>query len=169
MGITLKDIHAQRAMIERGESQSRRDRFACAAMAGLAATIPVNSAYHQDIIANQAYGLADAMLRERERTNHDAVPEAKDGGSTLGNSVPPATVTGNTHKPVAWARFYPNGSPASVYLDRPPADSEPLYRSPVLTDAEREAVERAAFVSDQAGLEKSAATLRKLLERTISK
>jgi hypothetical protein len=34
-----------------------------------------------------------------------------------------------------------------------------------LTDAEREAVERAAFVSDQAGLEKSAVTLRKLLER----
>jgi hypothetical protein len=36
---------------------------------------------------------------------------------------------------------------------------------PTLTDAEREAIERAAFVSDQAGLEKSAATLRKLLER----
>jgi hypothetical protein len=35
-----------------------------------------------------------------------------------------------------------------------------------LTDAERYAIERAAFVSDQAGLEKSAATLRKLLERT---
>jgi hypothetical protein len=34
-----------------------------------------------------------------------------------------------------------------------------------LTDAERKAVERAAFVSDQAGLEKSADTLRKLLER----
>jgi len=35
----------------------------------------------------------------------------------------------------------------------------------ILTDAEREAIERAAFVSDQAGLEKSAATLRNLLER----
>jgi hypothetical protein len=35
-----------------------------------------------------------------------------------------------------------------------------------LTDAEREAIERAAFVSDQAGLEKSADTLRKILERT---
>ena len=34
-----------------------------------------------------------------------------------------------------------------------------------LTDAEREAIERAAFVSDQAGLEKSADTLRNLLER----
>jgi hypothetical protein len=36
---------------------------------------------------------------------------------------------------------------------------------PTLTDEEREAVERAAFVSDQAGLEKSADTLRNLLER----
>jgi len=34
-----------------------------------------------------------------------------------------------------------------------------------LTDAELEAIERAAFVSDQAGLEKSAATLRTLLEK----
>jgi len=34
-----------------------------------------------------------------------------------------------------------------------------------LTDAEREAIGRAAFVCDQAGLERSAATLRKLLER----
>lgn len=36
---------------------------------------------------------------------------------------------------------------------------------PTLTDDEREAVERAAFVSDQAGLEKSAAILRSLLAR----
>jgi hypothetical protein len=34
-----------------------------------------------------------------------------------------------------------------------------------ITDAEREAIERAAFVSDQAGLKKSAATLRNLLAR----
>jgi uncharacterized coiled-coil DUF342 family protein len=34
-----------------------------------------------------------------------------------------------------------------------------------LTAEERKAIERAAFVSDQAGLEKSAATLRGLLER----
>ena len=36
---------------------------------------------------------------------------------------------------------------------------------PTLTAEEREAIERAAFVSDQAGLEKSADTLRRLLER----
>ena len=41
----------------------------------------------------------------------------------------------------------------------------PLYRSPSLTDAEREAVGRAEFLCAQAGLEKSATTLRGLLER----
>ena len=41
----------------------------------------------------------------------------------------------------------------------------PLYRSPTLTDAEREALGRAEFLCAQAGLEKSAATLRGLLER----
>ena len=40
-----------------------------------------------------------------------------------------------------------------------------LYRSPSLTDAEREAVGRAEFLCAQAGLEKSATTLRGLLER----
>ena len=35
-----------------------------------------------------------------------------------------------------------------------------------LTDEERQAIERASFVCDQTGLEKSAATLRALLERT---
>jgi hypothetical protein len=38
--------------------------------------------------------MADAMLREREQTNHDAVPEAKDRtAGELGG----ARVTGNTH------------------------------------------------------------------------
>jgi hypothetical protein len=30
----------------------------------------------------------------------------------------------------------------SVFLDRPPADAEPLYRSPTLTESEREAIEQ---------------------------
>jgi hypothetical protein len=56
-----------------------------------------------------------------------------------------------SQEPVAWARFFPNGGPQSVYLDRPPPDAEPLYRKndhipeagkmvPALTDAEREAI-----------------------------
>lgn len=70
--------------------------------------------------------------------------------------------TGNAHKPVAWVRFFPNGGPQSVYLDRPPADSEPLYRSPTLTDDEREAIAGAADLMIGS---KPGATLRKLLER----
>jgi hypothetical protein len=86
-----------------------------------------------------------------------------------------------TDNPVAWL-VSRNGEPcyvslkivdASMELNRlelvstgtPALELFSLYRSPTLTDAEREAVERAAFVSDQAGLEKSADTLRKLLER----
>jgi hypothetical protein len=59
----------------------------------------------------------------------------------LGDGVSPSHNEKNlrhTQRPVAWARFYPNGGPQSVYLDRPPADAEPLYRSPTLTDAERQ-------------------------------
>ena len=42
----------------------------------------------------------------------------------------------------------------------------PNSPQPSLTAEEREAVERAAFVAKNAGLERSAATLRNLLERT---
>jgi hypothetical protein len=46
-----------------------------------------------DQIAKSCYEMADAMLRERERTNHDAAPEAKDRtAGELGG----ARVTGNT-------------------------------------------------------------------------
>jgi hypothetical protein len=74
-------------------------------------------------------------------------------------------------KPVAWIRYYPNGGPQSVYLDRPPPDAEPLFRSPALTDAERDAIEwalEASIYYAGAGhrqAKESAATLRKLLER----
>jgi hypothetical protein len=61
-------------------------------------------------IAKSCYEMADAMLRERERTNHDAVPEAKaypsessvplgNGGGCGGTDKPvtlPAVGTGNT-------------------------------------------------------------------------
>ena len=46
-----------------------------------------------------------------------------------------------------------------------PLPLAPLYFAPTLTDEEREAIRRASFVCDQTGLEKSAATLRALLER----
>ncbi len=128
--------------------------------------------YRKRCVSHMDGALTD---EERERTNHDAAPAARayaDGepaskcGGEAGLSSRDGT--GNTQKPVAWARFFQNGGPQSVYLDRPPADAEPLYRSPTLTDEEREAVYRAearlrtAYVPD----DQTAATLRKLLERT---
>jgi hypothetical protein len=209
-----------------------RDTFAAAALTGLLHGIPEGA----DIAAcaADAYKIADAMLRERGRTTHDAVPEARahspspdhaghrdattgepGGGAGTGdicerlracetrplttmseecravtrdpaawvelwktlqdarveierlrNGAPSGCETVQ-RKPVVWARFYPNGGPMSVFLDRPPADAEPLYRSPTLTDEEREAIYRAearlrtAYVPD----DETAAVLRALLKR----
>ena len=80
-------------------------------------------------------------------------------------------------QPVAWATFFPNGSTHSVFVDghRTPAGAEPLYRSPTLTDAEREAVEKAIGWIESPCVEDEAmpddylpitAALRGLLERT---
>lgn len=99
-------------------------------------------------------------------TTHDAVPEAK--ATNDGGTPKDADGTGNTQRPVAWARFFPNGGPMSVFLDRPPADAEPLYRSPALTDDEREAVRFFSQIDGPGNVpvaNKRAATLNSLLER----
>ncbi len=77
-------------------------------------------------------------------------------------------------QPVAW-RIYADDGSETVFLcyelARAAADEwnwsvQPLYRSPTLTDAEREAIEvAAAAYADDHG-ERFAATLRALLERT---
>jgi hypothetical protein len=172
-----------------------RDQFAAAALTGLLAgsehTCDVDGADH----AETAYHIADAMLRERGKEvrdncvagnnpkmecpvsdpNHDAVPDARasdDRPRTDKADLPELTGTGNTQRPVAWVRFYPNGGPQSVYLDRPPPDAEPLYRSPTLTDEERAAIEwslEAADIYARVGhrqAQEAAVTFRKLLERT---
>lgn len=104
-------------------------------------------------------------------TTHDAVPEAiayadgepapKCGGEA---GLSPRDGTGNTQRPVAWVRLYRNGGPQSVYLDRPPPDAEPLYLSPTLTEAERDALEFAVETGRVATHDET--TLRNLLERT---
>jgi hypothetical protein len=110
MSITQKDIAAQRAMIARGEALAAaknhhadrvrlRDEFAAAALTGLLArSIAPEQAMSQYIRIAAAY--ADAMLRERGRTNHDAVPEAI--ASPSESSVPRGNGggCGGTDKPV---------------------------------------------------------------------
>jgi hypothetical protein len=159
-----------------------RDHFAAAALLGLLARglLPSN------LLAADAYKVADAMLRERERTNHDAAPAARasvdsvapqpttDGRERTDKS-PARTVdgTGDTPEPVAWA-VMPANRDYCVTLSTRKGSAQreaerkvecgeyatmddivvvPLYRHPpcqdfsqkdlTLTDAEREAIERA--------------------------
>jgi hypothetical protein len=81
MGITPKDIAAQRAIIERGEEKRKRlrDKFAAAALTGILSNIP---RYQLGVIAVQAYDIADEMLRERLRNgavkSRETVQQLKD-------------------------------------------------------------------------------------------
>jgi hypothetical protein len=97
-------------------------------------------------IAKSCYEMADAMLRERERTNHDAVPEAIAKPSSTGHAatLDTAVVAG---------------------LQR---ESVGTGNTPILTAEEREAVENMIHLIEcqHEDYGKEAATLRKLLERT---
>jgi hypothetical protein len=77
MGMTIDDIRAQRAMLQRGEAireakqreadlAALRDKFAMAAMTGLLAA-ETSGSLTDDIRADYAYKAADAMLRERQK------------------------------------------------------------------------------------------------------
>lgn len=171
MGITPKDIAAQRAMLERGEAirKSReqreeqvrlRDTFAAAALTGLLS----RPQWTPDECVPESYRIADAMLRERERTNHDASPEAKDRtAGELGG----VRVTGNKQEPACWL-VKSLGDDREWFVKNYPYSSgnkctvTPLYRSPTLTDEEREAVEAAIHGENDAT---AIATLRSLLAR----
>jgi hypothetical protein len=75
--------------------------------------------------------------------------------------------------PVAWAALHDDGYIAWIgYTPEGAADGAgdrrivPLYRSPTLTDVEREAIEWAAYAAAQWYEHFAADTLRGLLERT---
>jgi hypothetical protein len=54
-----------------------RDHFAAAALTGFASQPRFNCGSVLTLTAKQCYELADAMLRERAKTNHDAAPAAR--------------------------------------------------------------------------------------------
>lgn len=129
-----------------------RDHFAAAALTGYIAN-PAWDDADASIVAKQAYGDADAMLRERAKsyekgdenrsfsdTNHDAAPAAK--AAKEARKATDADGTGNT-KPM------PERKRAEV--------------SYALTDEEREAVEASIHGDNDATV---IATLRSLLART---
>jgi hypothetical protein len=181
-----------------------RDTFAAAALTGLL----YRPAWFPHECAPEAFRLADAMLRERATTIHDAAPAARASeataspervrvrgdagtGDTDHGASPEARAsvgrprtdkadlpnlhgTGDTTGPLAWAAIRENGQPLWLSYDRFGAEGMvngmaeviPLYRSPTLTDAEREAIEwltagESPFADEEARLR----VLRGLSER----
>jgi hypothetical protein len=158
-----------------------RDIFAAAALTGYLANESKDDPMTIEDAAADAYRYADSMLRERAKTNHDAVLDAK--ATSDGGTPKDADGTSNTPEPVAWAVRYKPCDTGVVALCRTLAECRdqwsnratdhwryvPLYSHPqsILTDEEREAIYRAearlraAYVPD----DETAATLRKLLAR----
>jgi hypothetical protein len=176
MGITSKDIAAQRAMLARGEEVSAvkdhhaerarlRDEFAAAALTGLLADDGDRTEYAMPNFTARAYEWADAMLLERNG--------AVEGSETVqcNTSVGVAEMdSASDRKSVA--------TQGSAHSCGQPFDSAPTtpvcphIRGTVtqhcslnftLTDEEREAIEDAVKELTPGPI---AATLRNLLERT---
>lgn len=153
-----------------------RDTFAAAALNGWLAS--QQTVINQYTMARKAYEYADAMLLERERTNHDAAPAAKEADAQPSSAKRADGFTGVTQEPVAWAVADPKGRPRvlsfsmeDAFLNRKSASEKvfQLYSQPqtTLTDAERKALEWAARLAKYSlGLAEPYDALSGLLERT---
>jgi hypothetical protein len=124
--------------LNKADAERLRDTFAAAALAGIIANEGAGPSLSNTCA--YAYRIADAMLRERERTNHDAAPEARAKPSSTGHAatLDTAVVAG---------------------LQR---ESVGTGNTPILTDEEREAI---AWGIACVTRDKHAATLRSLLDR----
>ena len=123
-----------------------RDTLAAAALTGLLANEGEGPSLSNTCA--YAYRIADAMLRERERTNHDAAPAARartdaDRDRTDNAATRPGLGTGDTQEPVAWGVASSSGGVLATSISRIDAvDMQsdyafdtavvPLYRSPTL-------------------------------------
>jgi len=145
--------------------------------------------------------LLEAAANEIDRLRHGAVRGCETVQSATNHDVAPAAIavsdedrtdkadtshrddgTGDTQGPVAWVAFATDGSESSAFYmmqeqSKAAADDwgwgiAPLYRSPTLTDAEREAVCEAVASYEFDDYDEEcvaiAATLRGLLDRTGS-
>jgi len=130
-----------------------RDHFAAAALTGLLACTPFDRAEKGKLfVADLAYKLADAMLRERERVAESPDPQhvAETCRGERQDTAPQPPAAGE--QPVCWMvewtdcqEFFTSLRVAERVADGDMAP-QPLYRRPqssgvTLTDAEREAVE----------------------------
>jgi hypothetical protein len=185
VGLTPDDIHAQRAMLQRGEKIRQaqehhaekarlRDTFAAAALTGLLDSDDVDALeWRRGNVCRVAYAWADAMLRERELTNHDAAPAAKPSQRNT-ESRQSERGTGSTQEPAAWGLPNADGEVWCVSTDPQNLERDcptnrrlvPLYRAPSLTDSEREAIVAAIRSWPAIGVSKeNVESLRGLLKR----
>ena len=105
-----------------------RDQFAAAALTGFMCGLRMTDVYEPDSAARLSYELADAMLRERERTDLDAAPAAKartnaaagepGGGAGTGNqTAPPCVETDGPSSAIAQPPASSDGSGEGRPLD----------------------------------------------------
>ena len=147
-----------------------RDHFAAAALTRLLVGCPFNT----DAVPRLAYSMADAMLSERERTNHDAVPEATartdaDRDRTDKAATRPGEGTGDipdsrTRDIVTRLRRWchaVDAESAQDLMDEAASEIERLR----IRDCEREAI-AAAAASVMLDDDSNWTTLKELLERT---
>ena len=93
-----------------------------------------------------------------------------DNDNTQGAAEPSPASAGS--QPVAWAALNDDGDIAWIgYTEEGAADGSsgraivPLYRSPTLTDEEREVLESLVFVARLYAPERTAGVIQRLLER----
>ena len=86
-----------------------RDQFAAAALTGLLSDKANQwpAALQWEHLLTHAYRWADAMLRERERTDLDAAPAARARTDAAAGEPGGGAGTGSTQEPVAWAADIP--------------------------------------------------------------
>ena len=150
-----------------------RDTFAAAALTGLLGG-PGDKDFSMDYWARHAYEAADAMLRERERTNHDAAPAATartdaDRDRTDKAATRPGEGTGDipdsrTRDIVTRLRRWchaVDAESAQDLMDEAASEIERLR----IRDCEREAI-AAAAASVMLDDDSNWTTLKELLERT---
>jgi hypothetical protein len=117
-----------------------------------------------------------SLLERTSETNHDAAPAATAPSSDREDDPSSQRGTGNTQEPAAW--WFKCDEYESVTLLKEHADAMaepyrttpvPLYRSPALTDEEREAICQAVGAyydnDDDEECARIAATLHSLLKR----
>jgi hypothetical protein len=116
-----------------------RDHFAAAALTGLLSdeANQYPTALQWEHLLTHAYRWADAMLRERQRTDLDAAPAARACTDAAAGEPGGGAGAGNTQEPVAWLAHSDEWQMVSMHREHADAAATengaevvPLYRAP---------------------------------------